>query len=57
MGNKSPETIGGNPTSFAIYVEDADNVFQKALDAGAEKLMDVKDQFYGDRGGTVLDPR
>tara|TARA_R110000868_G_scaffold48720_4_gene157819 strand:+ start:24574 stop:25008 length:435 start_codon:yes stop_codon:yes gene_type:complete len=55
-GNKSPETIGGNPMTFSLYVIDADNAFQKATDAGAISVMPVEDMFYGDRVGHVMDP-
>ena len=55
-GNQSPETIGGNPMSFGLYVKDVDKAFQKAIDAGATVLMKVEDMFYGDRIGQVTDP-
>lgn len=55
-GNISPQTIGGNPLTFGLYVKDVDAVFQKAIDAGATVLMDIKDEFYGDRIGQVVDP-
>ena len=52
----SPETIGGNPMTFGLYVKDVDAVFKKAVDAGATVLMPIEDAFYGDRTGQVLDP-
>lgn len=57
-GNKSPKTLGGTPASLCLYVEDVDTVFKKALKEGAHIVgnMDVKDQFYGDRSGTLTDP-
>ena len=55
-GNKSPLTIGGNPMTFGLYVEDADIAFQKAIDAGATLVMPITDMFYGDRVGQVMDP-
>lgn len=55
-GNKSPQTIGGNPMSFGLYVKDADKAFQKAIDAGATMVMPIEDMFYGDRVGHVMDP-
>nr|WP_314898105.1 VOC family protein [uncultured Flavobacterium sp.] len=55
-GNKSPQTIGGNPMSFGLYVKDADQAFQKAIDAGATMVMPIEDMFYGDRVGHVMDP-
>ncbi len=57
-GNLSPQTVGGSPVSLCLYVEDVDAVFAKALKAGAKVTgeMVVKDQFYGDRSGSITDP-
>ncbi len=55
-GNKSPATLGGSPVGIALYVSDVDTVFQRALDAGATVVEPLKDQFYGDRSGTLTDP-
>jgi PhnB protein len=53
---KSAETIGGSPVSFYIYLENVDEAFRIALEAGAEARMPVADMFWGDRVGTVQDP-
>jgi len=53
---KSPQTLGGNPMVLILYVPDVDKSFQKALDAGAKEIMPLKDEFYGDRTGQVMDP-
>ena len=42
-------------SGFYMYVDNADNVFDQALKAGAESLMQPSNQFYGDRGGAVRD--
>jgi PhnB protein len=39
-----------------MYVEDVDAVVKQAVNAGATVLMEVADQFWGDRFGTVQDP-
>lgn len=39
-----------------IYVEDCDHIFKQAISAGAKEKMPIKNQFYGDRSGTVQDP-
>jgi len=39
-----------------LYVEDVDAVTQRAVDAGATVTMEVADQFWGDRFGTLTDP-
>jgi PhnB protein len=56
MGARSPESLGGSPVSMLIYVEDVDSRFRQAIAAGAKELRPVKDQFYGDRSGTLADP-
>jgi PhnB protein len=56
MGALSPETVGGSPVNMLIYTADADAMFQRALDTGAEQVRPMADQFYGDRSGTVRDP-
>ncbi|MEQ8325308.1 MAG: VOC family protein [Cytophagales bacterium] len=55
-GTKSPQSLGGNPVTMSIYVEDADAAFNRAIAAGATLVMPLKDEFYGDRSGQVMDP-
>ncbi len=55
-GHLSPQSLGGTPASLHIYVDDVDNAFKRAIDAGAKEERAVQDQFYGDRSGTFLDP-
>ena len=56
MGAKGPHTIGGSPVGICLYVENADAVFQRAIAAGAKEERPLKDQFYGDRSGSLIDP-
>jgi PhnB protein len=56
MGARSPKAFGGSPVSLHLYVEDVDAVAKQALAAGAKELRPIKDQFYGDRLGSVTDP-
>ena len=56
MGALGPNTRGGPTASFLIYVPDADAAYAKAVDAGARADRPLKDEFWGDRIGTVLDP-
>ncbi len=56
MGYKSPQSLGGSPISIMIYVADVDTVFKQAIAAGGKEQRPVKDQFYGDRSGTLEDP-
>jgi PhnB protein len=55
-GIMSPHTIGGYSVGLLLYTENVDAVVQKALEHGAKRLHPVKDQFYGDRSGSLLDP-
>ena len=55
-GVMSPQTIGGFSTGLHLYVENVDAVIQKAVDSGAKLLRPIKNQFYGDRSGSLLDP-
>ncbi len=54
--SKSAETVGTSPVSFYIYLENVDEAFKKAVDAGCKAGMDVQDMFWGDRLGYVTDP-
>jgi PhnB protein len=56
MGYRSPKAIGGTPVSLMLYVNDVDAVIPRAVEQGAKILQPTKDQFYGDRNGTIQDP-
>ena len=53
---KSPSALGGTTVGIFVYVEDVDAVFQQAVDAGATVTMELENQFWGDRFGSVTDP-
>ena len=59
-GAKSPKALGGSPIGLWIYTEDADALFSRALEAGAQVLGgpmgQMQDQFWGDRCGMLVDP-
>jgi len=52
---QSPKMLGGSPVYLFLYVEDADAVFQRAVDAGAEVVFEPQDKHYGRFSG-VRDP-
>ena len=56
MGFWSPRSLGGSGTGIMLYVDDVDRAFERAIGAGAKALQPVKNQFYGDRSGTLSDP-
>lgn len=53
---KSPKQLGGTPVSVLIYVEKVDDVFNRAVAAGAKAVRQPQDMFYGDRSSWVIDP-
>jgi PhnB protein len=53
---KTPSELGGTSVSVFMYVEDVDAVVKQAVGAGATVTMEVADQFWGDRFGSVKDP-
>ena len=53
---KPPKELGGTTASVFMYVEDVDAVVRQAVESGATVTMEVADQFWGDRFGSVTDP-
>jgi PhnB protein len=53
---RPPRELGGTTVSVFLYVEDVDAVVKQAVDAGATVTMEVADQFWGDRFGSITDP-
>jgi PhnB protein len=53
---RPPKELAGTSASVFMYVEDVDAVVKQAVDTGASVTMEVADQFWGDRFGTVTDP-
>jgi PhnB protein len=51
-----PKELGGTSAGVFLYVEDVDAVVKQAVDAGATVAMEVADQFWGDRFGSITDP-
>ena len=51
-----PTTLGGTPVRLALNVDDVDAVFARAVTEGANVLIPVADQFYGERAGRLEDP-
>lgn len=50
------QDVGAGNTSLMLYVKDADVVYQRALENGAQVVMPISDAFWGDRYGMVKDP-
>jgi PhnB protein len=56
LGVVGPESIGGTTFAIHLHVDDADAAIARAVGAGATLVRAPKDQFYGERSGTVRDP-
>jgi uncharacterized glyoxalase superfamily protein PhnB len=55
-GIRGPRSLGGTSFAIHLHVADVDRAFAQAVAAGASVLRPLKDQFYGERSGTVRDP-
>jgi uncharacterized glyoxalase superfamily protein PhnB len=51
-----PEPGASNPMYLHVYVEDADTIFNRAIEGGARVDMPLQDMFWGDRYGKLTDP-
>ena len=56
FGSLSPESGGSPSMGLHIYIENVDQAFDRAVNAGAKVEMPVMDQFWGDRYGRLKDP-
>jgi PhnB protein len=53
---RSPRSAGTVTAILTTYWEDVDAAWERALEAGAEVIYPLADQFYGERGGRLRDP-
>jgi PhnB protein len=51
-----PSAAGESCVGFYLYVKDVDRVFERAVAAGAKVKEPLKDEFWGDRVGQIIDP-
>jgi len=54
--SRAPAMDGSSPVVIYVYVGDVDETVERAVAAGARVLIPVKDQFWGDRTGWIVDP-
>ena len=50
------EMAKATTSTMYLYVPNVDSVFQQAIKAGGQTVMEPMDMFYGDRSGGVKDP-
>ena len=55
-GILTPLTIGGTATVLQINTDDANAIWTRALDAGAETRHELANTFWGERHGQLTDP-
>jgi len=51
-----PRTLGGSPVALFVYVDDVDDVYTRAIDAGSKSVQAPENHFYGDRVAMFDDP-
>ncbi len=52
----TPKAAGGTTVGLFLYVDDVDELFKQAIDAGATATMEPDNMFWGDRFARVTDP-
>src|SRR5580700_8619534 len=55
-GRFSAETLGYSPVQLSLDVADVDGFAKRAVAAGMKALGPIRDQFYGRREGSFVDP-
>jgi len=55
-GCRSPRSLGGCSCGIFLYVDNVDQIFNQATQAGCKVEMPLADQFWGDRYGKLTDP-
>lgn len=56
MLSEDKDVVPGNHVVIQIYTGDVEGLFEAAIMSGAREIFPVKEQFYGDRAGRVMDP-
>jgi PhnB protein len=52
----APTTIGGSPVLLLLETDDVDDLARRAVFAGASVEIPVREMFFGERYGVVVDP-
>jgi len=56
FGIVSPTTLGGSSSPIHLYVEAADEIWEKARQAGSTVVVPLADAYWGERYGRFVDP-
>jgi PhnB protein len=55
-GILGPQSLGGTSVGLHLTVPDVDALAERAVAAGATLAKPIRDEFYGERGGKLVDP-
>ena len=56
MDIRAPQSLGGSPVSFVLYVDAVDAFAESAIAQGLTVVRPIENKPYGDRMGTFADP-
>jgi PhnB protein len=56
LARSPPIRDGSSPVVIFVYVEDVDTAIARAVDVGADILLPLTDQFWGDGTARIMDP-
>src|SRR5882672_7735460 len=56
LTSRAPKPDGSSPVVIFVYVEDVERAVERAVAAGAQVLMPIQNQFWGDRTAWIMDP-
>ena len=56
LPSRAPKADGSSPVVIFVYVTDVDKTVERAIAAGAQVLVPLQDQFWGDRIAWIMDP-
>jgi PhnB protein len=56
LASRAPQDDGSSSVVIYLYLEDVDDVIERAVTAGARVLLPATNQSWGDRIGRIIDP-
>jgi PhnB protein len=56
LTSRAPKPDGSSPVVIYAYVEDVDHTVERAVARGAQVLVPLQNQFWGDRIAWIMDP-
>jgi PhnB protein len=56
LTSRAPKPDGSSPVVIFVYVEDVDRTVERATINGAQVLVPLQNQFWGDRIAWIMDP-